>query len=83
MALKNSVPRPLRGPVGLLSITVALLGVIIGYIYVLFGISLYFKLIPQMESTMSTGESLIVLATGVAFIGLGYAGWRGFNYFAY
>ncbi|GAA0201280.1 hypothetical protein GCM10009000_014310 [Halobacterium noricense] len=61
----------------------ALLGVIIGYIYVLFGISLYFKLIPQMESTMSTGESLIVLATGVAFIGLGYAGWRGFNYFAY
>ncbi|WP_049970840.1 hypothetical protein [Haladaptatus cibarius] len=83
MALKNSVPRSLRGPVGLLSIMVALLGIIVGYIYVLFGISLYFKLIPQMESTMSTGESLIVLVTGIAFFGLGYAGWRGFNYFAY
>ncbi|SIR03276.1 hypothetical protein SAMN05421858_1185 [Haladaptatus litoreus] len=83
MALKNSVPRSLRGPVGLLSIVVALLGVIIGYIYVLFGISLYFKLIPQMESTMSTGESLIVLVTGIVFFVIGYAGWRGFNYFAY
>ncbi|WP_266076531.1 hypothetical protein [Haladaptatus caseinilyticus] len=83
MALKNRVPKSLRGPVGLLSIVVALLGVIIGYIYLLFGLSLYFKLVPQMESTMTTTESLVVIAGGVVFFGIGYAGWRGFNYFAY
>ncbi|WP_435153273.1 hypothetical protein [Haladaptatus sp. DFWS20] len=83
MALKNSVPKSLRGPVGLLSIVVALLSVVIGYIYLLFGLSLYFELIPQMKSTMTTTESLIVIAGGVVFVLTGYAGWRGFNYFAY
>ncbi|WP_227354756.1 hypothetical protein [Haladaptatus salinisoli] len=83
MALKSRVPKPLRGPIGLISIVVALLSVIVGYIYFLFGLSLYFKLIPQMDDTMTTSESLVVIAAGVALLGLGYAGWRGFNYFAY
>ncbi|WP_458185390.1 hypothetical protein [Haladaptatus sp. NG-WS-4] len=83
MALKNRVPRALRGPVGLLSIIVALLGIVIGYIYLLFGLSLYFELIPQMRATMTTTESLVVIAGGVVCLIIGYAGWRGFNYFAY
>ncbi len=83
MALKTSVPKSLRGPIGLLSIVVALLGVVIGYIYFLFGLSLYFKLIPQMTDTMTSGESFVVIATGIVLFVVGYAGWRGFNYFAY
>ncbi|MGA9400932.1 hypothetical protein [Haladaptatus sp.] len=83
MALKTSVPKPLRGPIGLLSIIIALLGIVIGYIYLLFGLSLYFNLIPQMADTMTGGESLVVIVTGVALFVVGYAGWRGFNYFAY
>ncbi|WP_458206360.1 hypothetical protein [Haladaptatus sp. NG-SE-30] len=83
MALKNRVPKQMRGPIGFVSIAVAILCVVIGYIYLLFGISLYFKLIPQLRATMTTTESLIVVASGVLLLGLGYAGWRGFNYFAY
>ncbi len=83
MALKTSVPKVLRGPIGLLSIIVGLIGIVIGYIYLLFGLSLYFKLVPQMTDTMTGGESLIVITTGLVLLGVGYAGWRGFNYFAY
>ncbi len=83
MALKNRVPKSFRGPIGLLSIIVALLGVIIGYIYLLFGLSLYFELIPQMDDTMTSTESLIVIGTSIVFLLIGYSGWRGFNYFAY
>ncbi|WP_254662859.1 hypothetical protein [Haladaptatus sp. W1] len=64
MALKTSVPKSLRGPIGLLSIIVALLGAVIGYIFLLFGVSLYFQLVPQMNETMTQSESLVVIVTG-------------------
>ena len=83
MALKNSVPKRLRDPVGFLSIAVAVLGTVVGYIFVMFGVSLYFNLTSLEASAMSSTESLIVLATGLVGFGVGYAGWRGFTYFAY
>jgi hypothetical protein len=83
MALKTSVPKSLRGPIGLLSIIIALLGAAIGYIFLLFGLSLYFKLVPQMNQTMTQSESIVVIVTGIVVIAVGYAGWRGFHYFAY
>ncbi|WP_423745271.1 hypothetical protein V5735_04520 (plasmid) [Haladaptatus sp. SPP-AMP-3] len=83
MALKTSVPKSLRGPIGLLSIIVALLGAVIGYIFLLFGVSLYFQLVPQMNDTMTQSESLVVIVTGIVVFAVGYAGWRGFHYFAY
>ncbi|WP_327051446.1 hypothetical protein [Halomicrococcus gelatinilyticus] len=83
MALKNSVPKSLRGPVGFLSITVALLSTVVGYIFVMFGLSLYFDLTSLDPGAMSKTESLVVLAVGIATLGLGYTGWRGFTYFSY
>ena len=83
MALKNSVPKSLRGPVGFLSIAVALLSTVVGYIFVMLGLSLYFNLTSLDPGAMSNTESLVVLATGFVALSLGYTGWRGFTYFSY
>lgn len=83
MALREQVPKPLRGPVGFASLTVMLFGVVFGYVLTVTGITLYFGLQPFPEGAVTATESLIVTAVGLAVVGVGYAGWRGFNYFAY
>ncbi|WP_158057449.1 hypothetical protein [Halorussus halophilus] len=83
MALREQIPKPLRGPVGFMSLFVMLAGVVIGYVLTVTGITLYFGLQPFPEGAVSSTEALTVMVVGFAVIGVGYAGWRGFNYFAY
>ncbi|MFC7080631.1 hypothetical protein [Halorussus caseinilyticus] len=62
---------------------VMLLGIVVGYILTTVGLTLYFGLDPIEQGAVSTVESISVIAIGVGTFGLGYLGWRGFNYFAY
>lgn len=81
MSMKNRVPDPLKGPLGVASLGVMIAGLVVGYIFTMVGITLFFDL-NGIEGISST-ESLIVVGTGLACIALGYAGWRGFMGFAY
>lgn len=83
MALREQVPKPLRGPAGFASLAVMLFGIVIGYILTTVGITLYFGLHPIEEGAITAVESLSVTAVGVVLTIVGYFGWRGFNYFAY
>ncbi|WP_440008759.1 hypothetical protein [Halomicrococcus sp. SG-WS-1] len=83
MALRNSVPKRLRGPIGFASIIVAILGIVVGYIFVMFGITLYFDMNALPKSAITPTESFIVIGTGLLSLLVGYVGWRGFNHFAY
>lgn len=80
MAVKDRVPKQLRAPVGFASIAVMILGLVVGYIFTMLGVMLYFDL--ELE-VVTKGESLVVLATGIAMFAVAYGGWKGFNYFAY
>jgi len=78
--LKNSIPESARGPVGIGSLFFGLLGFTVGYIFTLLGIIFYYGLAPQ---TLPTTDSVIVLLLGFGFLGLGYAGLKGFMIFSY
>lgn len=80
--LKEQVPKPLRTPVGVLSYAVGLLGVVVGYILVLLGTTLYFDL-HGLGEQISDLEALTVLALGVGALLVGYFGVKGFMYFSY
>lgn len=82
MALKDSVPKTLRGPVGFGSLGVMILGLVVGYIFTMVGITLYFGMGDPAE-TLSAFESLLISAVGIGCIAVGWLGWRSFNYFAY
>ncbi|WP_115862323.1 hypothetical protein [Halorussus litoreus] len=82
MALKDNVPKTLRGPIGFGSIGVMILGIVVGYIFTATGITLYFGQGVPAES-LTTVESLAISAFGLACLVVGYAGWKSFNYFAY
>lgn len=82
MALKDSVPEPLRGPVGFGSLAVMILGLVVGYIFTMLGVILYFGMGEPAEA-LSGGESLAISAIGLLCIGVGYLSWKSFNYFAY
>ncbi|WP_128478054.1 hypothetical protein [Halorussus pelagicus] len=83
MAIREQVPKPLRGPAGFASLAVMLLGVVIGYILITTGITLYFNLDPIEQGAVTSFEALAVTGVGVGTLAVGYLGWRGFNYFAY
>ncbi|WP_132057557.1 hypothetical protein [Halorussus amylolyticus] len=82
MALKDTVPKPLRGPIGFGSLGVMILGLVVGYIFTMVGITLYFGMGDPAEA-LSAFESIVVGLVGVACIVVGYLGWKSFNYFAY
>lgn len=65
----------------MVSLAVMILGLVTGYIFTMIGVTLYFDL-NGIEG-ISSGESLIVLATGIGCIVAGYFGWKGFIGFAY
>lgn len=83
MAIRERVPKPLRGPAGFASLVVMVFGVVVGYVLVTTGLTLYFDLHPIQQGAISDFEGIAVTAVGVAALVAGYAGWRGFNYFAY
>lgn len=82
MATRERVPQPLRGPVSLLSLGLGILGVSLGYILTILGITLYFDL-NGLDEAITTTESVSVIVAGLAILVVGYFGWRGFMYFAY
>ncbi|QZX99656.1 hypothetical protein [Halobaculum rubrum] len=81
MSVTNRVPDAAKGPLGVASLGVMIVGLVLGYIFMMLGVTLYFNLNGIQE--ISSIESLIVLATGVVCFVAGYAGWRGFMGFAY
>lgn len=82
MALKDNVPKSLRGPLGFGSIGVMILGLVVGYIFFFVGLTLYFGMGDPAEA-LSGVESLTISAFGLACVLVGYLGWKGFTYFAY
>jgi hypothetical protein len=84
MPLREAVPKPLRGPLGFGSLGVMLAGMVLGYIIVLLGITLYFNMNGNPTAGELTKiESLQVMLVGVVLLGLGYLGWKGFLTFSY
>ncbi len=81
MSVSNRVPEGLKGPLGIASLCVMILGLVLGYIFTMVGVTLFFDL-NGIQGISST-ESLIVIVTGLVSIVVGYAGWRGFMGFAY
>lgn len=82
VALKERIPRPLRTPVSLTSFAIGVLGVVLGWIYISLGATLYWDLNGLGDAITGT-ESLIVLAVGIVFAAVGYVGLKGFMYFSY
>lgn len=81
MSVSNRVPDTLKGPLGVASLGVMILGLVVGYIFTMLGITLVLNL-NGIEG-ISDMEALTVTATGVACIVVGYLGWKGFMGFAY
>lgn len=82
MALKDNVPKSLRGPIGFGSLGVMILGLVVGYILTLAGLTIYFGMGDPAEA-LSAIESITIMGVGLACFAVGYAGWKSFTYFAY
>lgn len=83
MAIREQVPKSLRGPIGFGSLLIMLLGIVVGYILFTTGLTLFFDLHPIEQGAVSKTEAISVTGIGLASLVAGYVGWRGFNYFAY
>lgn len=81
MSVSNRVPDAAKGPLGVASLGVMIVGLVVGYIFTVIGITLYFDL--NGLGGVSDVESLTVVATGLVCLVAGYTGWRGFMGFAY
>lgn len=80
--LRERVPQSLRGPVSIASLGMGMLGITLGYILTVFGVTLYYDL-NGFGTDITTTESIVVMVIGLAGLVIGYLGWRGFMYFAY
>lgn len=67
------------GPLGAVSLGVTVIGAVLGYVFVMLGITLYLDL---NDIPLTSVESLVVIGTGIACIAVAYGGWRGFLTFA-
>lgn len=67
-------------PISLVSLAVTVLGAVLGFIFVMLGITLYLDLngLP-----LTTTQSLTVVATGLVSLAVGYGGWKSFMTFAH
>lgn len=84
MALKNKVPKTLRGPIGFGSLGVMILGLVVGYIFTVAGLTIYFGLGSGPADVLNGSiDALLISAVGLVCIAVGFLGWKSFNYFAY
>lgn len=79
--IRERVPPALRDPLALASVGVMVLGVTVGYVLIVLGISVLLRLVLPAE--LSVIDGAIVTAVGLASTAVGYLGWRGFTYFSY
>ena len=73
---RHRIPESTRGPLGYLCLGVGVLSLVLGYVLVLFGLTLRFDLAAYHPPA---GQSDLVVAVGVVLVALAYAGWRGFR----
>lgn len=78
--LKEHVPPGARGPVGVGSLLIGVLGFTIGYILVVLGIALVYDLAPH---EVPTYDAVMVFLIGAVLVVSGYLGLKGFMYFSY
>ncbi|MFB6234745.1 MAG: hypothetical protein ABEH81_16530 [Halopenitus sp.] len=79
-ALKTKIPKSARGPVGIGSLCLGLLGFTVGYVLTVLGITFFYDLAPHQIPAL---DSVIIFLLGIGFLGLGYAGLKGFMHFSY
>lgn len=79
--IRERVPPSLRDPLALASVGVLVLGLTVGYVLTVLGISVLLGLVLPAE--LSAVDGAIVVAVGLASTAVGYLGWRGFAYFSY
>lgn len=79
-ALKSRIPQSARGPVGVGSLLIGVLGFSVGYVLFVLGVTFFYDLAPHQISTL---DSVIIALLGIAFLGVGYAGIKGFMHFSY
>lgn len=82
VTIRERVPPIARGPVSVVSLGLGVIGITLGYVITLLGITLYFDL-HSVDKSLTAIESMVVIVIGLAFFVIGYLGWRGFMYFAY
>lgn len=80
MSVEQRVPAWLVGPAGVASLFVGLVSIVLGYIFTVIGVTLFFGLNGIQGITQS--EAVVVIATGVVLVGVAYLGYRGFMRFA-
>lgn len=80
--IRERVPQSLRGPVSIVALGIGMVGITVGFIITVLGVTLYYDL-NGLGEAITTTESLVVVAVGLLGLFVGYLGWRGFMYFAY
>lgn len=80
MSIERRIPNRLVGPLGGVSLLVGLASIVMGYIFIVIGITLYFGM-NGLEGVTRT-DSIVVLGTGVLLVGVAYVGYKGFMRFA-
>lgn len=82
MTLRNRLPEPLSRSIGFGSLLVMILGLAVGYILFMVGVSTYFgHTLPADD--LSGIEALVITGIGIVCAVIGYFGWKGFLYFSY
>lgn len=79
--IKGRVPAAARDPLAIASVGVMVLGLVVGYVLVTLGISVYLGLV--LPADLTAVDATIVTVLGLVAAAAGYLGWRGFVYFSY
>lgn len=80
MAANQRLPAAAKGPLGLASLVLGIVGAVVGYVFVVLGITMYFDL---NSLTISNTQSIVIVVAGFVCLAVAYAGWRGFMRLAY
>lgn len=80
MAANRRLPSAVKGPLGLGSLVLGIVGAVVGYVFVILGITMYFDL---NSLTISNTQSMVIVVAGFVSLAVAYAGWRGFMRLAY
>jgi hypothetical protein len=78
-SVRQRVPQSLVGPLGFLSLLVGIIGIVLGYIITMVGLTTYWDL---NGLGISSTESFTIIGIGLALFFVAYLGYRGFMTFA-